>query len=38
VRTLIEGELSGSIEWESAEAGGTKVSIDIPLRFVASGT
>ena len=36
VRTLIEGELSGSIEWESVDAGGTKVSINIPLRFVAS--
>jgi two-component sensor histidine kinase len=38
VRTLIEGELSGSIEWESVDAGGTKVSINIPLRFLATGT
>jgi two-component sensor histidine kinase len=37
VRTLIEGELSGSIEWESVEAGGTKVQINIPLKFVAQG-
>lgn len=37
VRTLIEGELSGSIEWESVDAGGTKVQIQIPLKFVAQG-
>jgi two-component sensor histidine kinase len=39
IRTLIQGELGGSIEWRSAgseDAGGegTEVSIDIPLRWL----
>jgi two-component system, sensor histidine kinase PdtaS len=34
VRTLIEGELSGSIEWESPAEGGTRVRVSIPLRFM----
>lgn len=33
VRTLIEGELSGSISWESAVGGGTLVRVEIPLSF-----
>jgi two-component system, sensor histidine kinase PdtaS len=33
VKTLIQGELSGSIEWNAAADGGTDVFIEIPLRF-----
>ena len=33
VRTLIEGELSGSIEWGSRPEGGTQVRVEIPLNF-----
>jgi two-component sensor histidine kinase len=35
VKTLIQGELSGSIEWNAAADGGTDVFIEIPLRFVS---
>jgi two-component sensor histidine kinase len=35
VKTLITGELSGTIEWSSAPDGGTDVAISIPLRFLA---
>jgi len=34
VRTLIQGELSGTIDWTSPEDGGTEVVIDIPLRWI----
>ncbi len=36
VRTLIQGELGGTIDWHGAggEAGGTEVLIDIPLRWL----
>jgi two-component sensor histidine kinase len=34
VRTLVEGELSGSIKWEQRAEGGTRVTIEIPLRFL----
>jgi two-component sensor histidine kinase len=34
VKTLIQGELSGSIEWDSRDSGGTDVSIEIPLRYL----
>ena len=34
VRTLIEGELGGSIRWENNEEGGAKVTIDIPLHWI----
>jgi two-component sensor histidine kinase len=34
VKTLIQGELSGSIEWDSRVSGGTDVSIEIPLRYL----
>src|SRR5690606_29921220 len=38
VRTLVEGELSGTIEWRAIDddtdfRGGTEVAIDIPLRW-----
>jgi two-component sensor histidine kinase len=35
VKTLIQGELSGTIEWNPAKDGGTDVFIEIPLRFVS---
>jgi len=34
VRTLVEGELGGSIEWNSREGQGTEVAIDIPLQYL----
>lgn len=36
VRTLIEGELGGSIDWGPHERGGTRVSIEVPLRWIHS--
>ena len=32
VRTLIQGELSGVIDWHTLEGEGTEVTIDIPFR------
>ena len=34
VRTLIQGELGGSIDWHTAVGAGTEVTIDIPLRYL----
>lgn len=34
VRTLIEGELGGKIDWAPHEHGGTRVVIDVPLRWI----
>lgn len=34
VRTLVEGELGGSIVWGPHQGGGTRVSIEIPLRWI----
>ncbi|GAA3767945.1 PAS domain-containing sensor histidine kinase [Microbacterium kribbense] len=34
VRTLIQGELSGSIDWHTLEGEGTEVTIEIPLRYL----
>ena len=34
VRTLIQGELSGSIDWHTLNGEGTEVTIDIPLRYL----
>jgi two-component sensor histidine kinase len=34
VRTLVDGELGGSIGWESLGLSGTRVQISIPLRFL----
>jgi two-component sensor histidine kinase len=31
IRTLIEGELRGTIKWFSPREGGTKVSISLPI-------
>ncbi|GAA3898344.1 sensor histidine kinase [Microbacterium invictum] len=35
VRTLIQGELSGTIDWHTLVGSGTEVTIDIPLRYIA---
>ena len=36
VRTLVEGELGGSITWGPDERGGTRVSIEVPLRWISA--
>ncbi|HWU30367.1 MAG TPA: histidine kinase N-terminal domain-containing protein [Microbacterium sp.] len=36
VRTLIQGELSGTIEWKGTEGEGTQVTIAIPMRWIAA--
>ncbi|MGB4136972.1 MAG: histidine kinase N-terminal domain-containing protein [Microbacterium sp.] len=36
VRTLIQGELGGTIEWRGSEGVGTEVTIDIPLRWITA--
>lgn len=37
VRTLVDGELGGSIEWHHQDSGGTEVRIEIPLQFLRLG-
>ena len=34
VRTLIQGELSGSIDWQTLVGSGTEVTIEVPLRWL----
>ncbi|MDX2377069.1 PAS domain-containing sensor histidine kinase [Microbacterium sp. LRZ72] len=34
VRTLIQGELGGTIDWQTVMGSGTEVTIDIPLRWI----
>ena len=34
VRTLITGELSGTIDWAAGDSGGTVVTVTVPLQFV----
>ena len=34
VRTLIQGELSGTIDWHTIMGSGTEVTIQIPLRYL----
>jgi two-component sensor histidine kinase len=34
VRTLIQGELGGTIDWHTITGSGTEVTIDIPLRWI----
>ncbi|KJL27241.1 putative sensor histidine kinase pdtaS [Microbacterium azadirachtae] len=34
IRTLIQGELGGTIVWEGSDGEGTTVTIDIPMRWV----
>jgi two-component sensor histidine kinase len=36
IRTLVENELSATIAWSRGESGGTVVTIDIPLRYIAA--
>ncbi|GAA1799013.1 sensor histidine kinase [Leucobacter iarius] len=38
VRTLIEGELGGSISWGSDARGGTRVAIEVPLHWIRTDT
>lgn len=38
VRTLIEGELGGTITWSPDAAGGTRVEIEIPLHWINTQT
>ena len=38
VRTLIQGELSGTIDWHTIMGSGTEVTIDIPLRYIERAT
>ena len=34
VRTLVHGELGGSIDWHTLEEEGTEVTLDIPLQYL----
>ena len=34
VRTLVEGELGGSIDWHTRSGGGTEVTITVPMQFL----
>lgn len=36
VRTLIQGELGGTIDWHTVVGEGTEVTIEVPLRFIES--
>ncbi len=36
VRTLIQGELGGTIDWTAPESGGTEVLVDIPMRGISN--
>lgn len=36
VRTLIQGELSGTIDWHTMVGAGTEVTIEVPLRYLAA--
>jgi len=35
VRTLIQGELGGTIDWHTLVGRGTEVTIEVPLTFIA---
>ncbi|PJJ71271.1 two-component sensor histidine kinase [Diaminobutyricimonas aerilata] len=35
VRTLIQGELGGTIDWHTLEGEGTEVTIDVPLLYLS---
>jgi two-component system, sensor histidine kinase PdtaS len=37
VRTLIQGELGGTIDWHTLVGSGTEVTIDIPLTWLSKG-
>lgn len=38
VRTLIQGELSGTIDWHTLEGEGTEVTIEVPLMYLKPAT
>lgn len=38
VRTLVEGELGGSISWGPDAGGGTRVAIEVPLHWITTQT
>ena len=38
VRTLIQGELGGTIDWHTLMGSGTEVTIDIPMRYIERET
>lgn len=38
VRTLIQGELGGTIDWHTLTGSGTEVTISIPFRWLTAGT
>ena len=38
VRTLIEGELGGSIVWGPDARGGTRVAVEVPLHWISAQT
>ncbi|WP_053354121.1 sensor histidine kinase [Leucobacter musarum] len=38
VRTLVEGELGGSITWGPDAGGGTRVAIQVPLHWISTQT
>ena len=35
VRTLIQGELGGTIDWHTVVGSGTEVTIEVPLRWIS---
>ncbi|QEO08574.1 sensor histidine kinase [Protaetiibacter larvae] len=37
VRTLIQGELGGTIDWHTLEGEGTEVTIEVPLHYLTAG-
>ncbi len=37
VRTLIQGELGGTIDWHTLEGEGTEVTIEMPLNWLTKG-
>jgi chemotaxis protein histidine kinase CheA len=38
VRTLIQGDLGGTIDWHTLMGSGTEVTIEIPLRYIGRVT
>ncbi|MDQ1137550.1 two-component sensor histidine kinase [Microbacterium sp. SORGH_AS 1204] len=38
VRTLIQGELGGTIDWHTLMGSGTEVTIEIPLRYIGGAS
>ncbi len=38
MRTLIQGELGGTIDWHTLMGSGTEVTIEIPLRYIGGAS